>query len=193
MRRRGRRPRKAKPGFLARMADLPSIHHRPKVIETRSRIGHWEMDLMALHRSSGRLITVVERKSGFLLTAKIACKQSHVVMRGIIKLFKGIDPAVVQTMTFDNGTEFYYYNMLVQKLGVKVYFADAYSPWQRDSNENTNGLLRQYFLKIVNYGSISHHAVRQAQGQINHRPRLRHNFQTPAAILAKHQKIEFRL
>lgn len=193
MRRRGRRYRKAKPGFLARsLANRVSIHDRPKAVSQRRRIGDWELDLVVCHKSSGYLITAVERKTGYLLMRKVPTKQSAQVISGIIKMFEGFDRAVIKTFTFDNGTEFYYHSQLTEALGVKVYFADPYCSGQRGSNENTNGLIRQYFPKTLDYGLISHWDVKNSQGLINERPRLRLKFQTPAAVLGKHPKIAFR-
>lgn len=193
LRRRGRRYRKAKPGFIAALKNRVSIHKRPEVVNARRRIGDWELDLVVCHKSSGYLITAVERKSGYLLARKVAKKQSGMVMDGIIKMFEPFDPALLKTFTFDNGTEFYYHRRLREELGVKVYFADPYRSGQRGTNENTNGLLRQYFPKTLGYDSITHQAVKKAQQLINHRPRLRLKFQTPVAILGKHPKIAFRI
>ena len=194
MRRRGKRPRKAKPGFITRAAqDRVSIHDRPQVVAKRARTGDWELDLMTCHRASGYLITAVERRTGYLLVSKVASKHSGKVIDGIVKLFGFMDEALLKTFTFDNGTEFYYHAKLNKKLGVKVYFADPYNSGQRGSNENTNGLIRQYFPKTLGYESISHQAVKKVQELINHRPRRRLNFQTPAAVLGKHPRIAFQI
>ena len=194
MRRRGRHHRKAKPGFLARAAkDRVSIHQRPKVVEQRRRIGDWELDLMTCHRTSGYLITAVERKTGYVLIRKVSSKHSGKVTDGIIKMFERFDRALYKTFTFDNGNEFYYHDKLTRELGVKVYFADPFHSGQRGSNENTNGLIRQYFRKTLDYHLISHWDVQKAQRALNERPRLRLKFQTPAAIFGKHPKIAFRI
>jgi len=87
----------------------------------------------------------------------------------------------IKTFTFDNGTEFFYHSMLTNGLKVKIYFADPYNSGQRGTNENTNGLLRQYFPKTMDYKSISYQAVAKAQNALNSRPRLRLQFQTPAS------------
>lgn len=194
MRRRGRRPRKAKPGFIARaLKTRVSIHERPKVVNERRRTGDWELDLMTCHRTSGHLITAVERKTGYTLIQKVPSKRSAQVMNRIIGMFDGFHRDLIRTFTFDNGNEFYFHSMLVRSLGVKVYFADPYASGQRGTNENTNGLIRQYFPKTLDYGLISHWDIKRAQKLINERPRLRLGFQTPAAVLAKHPKIAFRI
>ncbi|MEM1225659.1 MAG: IS30 family transposase, partial [Planctomycetota bacterium] len=88
---------------------------------------------------------------------------------------------------------FYHHGRLTQELGVKVYFADPYNSGQRGTNENTNGLIRQYFPKVLDYGIISHGDVRRVQTKLNDRPRLRLRYQTPSAVLGKHSKIAFRI
>lgn len=194
LRRGGRRPRKAKPGFLARAArDRVSIHDRPVVVGSRARTGDWELDLMTCHRASGYLITAVERRTGYLLMRKVSSKHAGKVSDGIVQLFGFIDDSIIKTFTFDNGSEFYYHGKLTRKLGAKVYFADPYNSGQRGTNENTNGLIRQYFPKTLSYDQISHQAVRKAQDAINDRPRLRHKYQTPATILGKHPQIAFQI
>jgi len=182
MRRKGRRKRRDKPGFIkSQIRDRVSIHDRPKLVEKRKRIGDWELDLVRCHRASGYLITAVDRMTGFTLVRKVARKCSDLVMNGILKMFDTIDRAKIKTFTFDNGTEFFYHSMLTDALPVKVYFADPYNSGQRGTNENTNGLLRQYFPKTMNYSYISYQAVAKAQHALNHRPRLRLGFQTPAS------------
>lgn len=180
MRRRGKRNRKQKPGFIkSQLRDRVSIHDRAKLVEKRKRIGDWELDLVRCHRASGYLITAVDRMTGYTLVRKVARKCSDMVMKGILKMFSNIDAHNIKTFTFDNGTEFYYHSLLTDAMKVKVYFADPYNSGQRGTNENTNGLLRQYFPKTMNYASISHQAVKKAQDALNSRPRLRLRFQTP--------------
>lgn len=182
MRRRGRRNRRAKPGFINRQQQQrTSIHQRPKVVNQRKRIGDWEIDLMVCHRTSGYLITAVERKTGYVLIERVPNKQSHEVMRRIIKMFDRVPDSKTKTFTFDNGTEFYYHEMLTERLGVKTYFADPYNSGQRGTNENTNGLIRQYVPKTLDYEDFTWHHVRKVEHALNHRPRKRLKFQTPAA------------
>ena len=194
MRRRGRRPRKAKPGFITKkFKHRVSIHDRPKAINERLRIGDWELDLMSCHLASGYLITAVERKTGYTLIRKVPSKHTDRVMSGIVKMFEPFHRSLIKSFTFDNGTEFYSHRRLTRELGVKVYFADPYNSGQRGTNENTNGLIRQYFEKFVDYKQITHGAVRKAQQKLNERPRLRLQYQTPRAVLGKHPKIAFRI
>lgn len=182
MRRRGKRNRRQKPGFIkSRLRNRVSIHDRPKLVEKRKRIGDWELDLVRCHRGSGYLITAVDRMTGYTLVRKVARKCSALVMKGILRMFQNIECKKIKTFTFDNGTEFFYHSMLTNGLKVKIYFADPYNSGQRGTNENTNGLLRQYFPKTMDYKSISYQAVAKAQNALNSRPRLRLKFQTPAS------------
>ena len=183
MRRKGKRNRKAKPGFLARMAaEHTSIHDRPKVVGKRSRIGDWELDLVRCYKASGYLVTAVERKSGYSLVRKVSSRHCNKVIDAILKMFEPIPFEKIKTFTFDNGTEFYYTQRLTEELGAKVYYADPYNSGQRGTNENTNGLFRQYFPKTMCYNLISHWAVKKAVKLINNRPRLRLKFQTPQDV-----------
>lgn len=183
MRRKGHHDRKQKPGFIAKQkADRISIHDRPQVANQRRRIGDWELDLVVCKKGTGYLVTAVDRKTGYMLLGRTKTKRTGSVMEAIRKMFSGIENNLIKTMTFDNGTEFYYHRMLTRWFGVKVYFADPYNSGQRGTNENTNGLLRQYFCKGMDYSAISWQAVRRAAMLLNSRPRKRHNYQTPASL-----------
>lgn len=163
MRRKGRRPRKEKPGFVRNQAaNRVSIHDRPAVASNRQRIGDWELDLVVCKKSTGYLVTAVDRMTGYILIGRCKTKATRVVMDTIRKMFQDVPPSQVKTMTFDNGTEFFYHLLLTQWLKVKVYFADPYCSGQRGTNENTNGLLRQYFSKGLDYDLISWQQIRYA-------------------------------
>ncbi len=125
MRRQGRRNRKEKPGFIKRpQENRRSIHERPKIINQRSRVGDWEVDLVRCFQGSGYLITAVERRTGYVLIRKIASKQCARVMNGMISMFATIDRGLVKTITLDNGSEFKLPPMVSKRLKVKFYFAD---------------------------------------------------------------------
>lgn len=166
-----------------------SIHQRPKCVDDRKRFGDWELDLVVGSKHSGFLITAVDRRSGYLKTKKINSKRSRVVMRGIIAMFRGEDSRMLKTFTFDNGREFTRHEMLKEQLGVKVYFADPYNSGQRGTNENTNGLIRQYAPKKLDFGYVSHRDVRHLTARINNRPRKRLQYRTPLEVLYNSRKI----
>ena len=183
LRRRGRKNRKQKPGFIRRaQRGRRSIHERPQLVAKRSRLGDWELDLMCCAGRSGFLLTAVDRKSDYCLIRKVRSRHNRVVMGGIVKMFEKIPRSKRKTFTFDNGTEFYHFSRLERELGVKVYYADPYNSGQRGTNENTNGLIRDDFAKDLAYGLISPRDVRQAERWLNERPRLRHGFQTPTKV-----------
>lgn len=192
MRRGGRKYRLRKGGIRSTIPDRTSIHDRPQVVNDRKRFGDWEMDLVVGTQQSGYLITAVERKSGFLKMIKINDKRTKTVMAGILKLFADEDPKRLKSLTFDNGTEFTDHQILRRKLGVKTYFADPYCSGQRGTNENTNGLVRQYMPKSLNFGYVSVRDVCNALEKINNRPRKRLRYRTPREVLYGSRKIAFQ-
>ncbi len=183
MRRQGRHHRKQKPGFIRNQAaNRVSIHDRPAVASARRRIGDWEVDLVVCKKGTGYLVTAVDRMTGYVLIGRCRTKATRLVMDTIRKMFSGVPISQIKTMTFDNGTEFFYHRLLTKWFQVKVYFADPYCSGQRGTNENTNGLLRQYFSKGLAYASISWQRVAQVARLLNSRPRKRHGYQTPAFL-----------
>ena len=194
LRRRGRRPRRRKPGFVNRArAERRSIHERPKVVDHRQRLGDWELDLVTCYRNSGYLITAVERKSGYTMISRVKTKCSGGVMDKIVAMFRNMAKRLRLTFTFDNGVEFYYFKRLMRDLGVHVYFADPYNSGQRGTNENTNGLIRQYFPKQMPYGSIKNKDIKRVVQLLNNRPRKRLNFQTPKHVFRSPTKIAIQI
>jgi IS30 family transposase len=195
LRRRGRRPRRRKPGYVNRARrERRSIHDRPEVADQRQRLGDWELDLMTCYRNSGYLITAVDRKSGYTLIGRAKTRHSSRVMDRIVKMFHGrIPKRLRQTFTFDNGVEFYFFKRLEKELGVTVYFADPYNSGQRGTNENTNGLIRQYFPKNRTYGSITNRAIKRVAQYLNDRPRKRLQFQSPKHVFKSPQNIAIQI
>ena len=158
------------PNKGGKLEDRKSIHDRPATIETRNEIGHWEGDLVEGERGSGYFITITERKSRKLLTRKIDTKEAKVVSKNITQMLKPVLHKV-KTITFDNGREFYDFKTIENTLGIKVYFSDPYSSWQRGSNEHTNGLLRRFFPKKTNFKNITNKQLATATNKINNQPR----------------------
>lgn len=162
-----------------------SIEARPPEVAARSRYGDWESDTMAGGGRQGHLVTHVERKSGYLLAARMNTRQAATLVRASRRVFAAIPPEFRLTMTVDNGKEFAAHEKLTRHLGMPVYFAHPYSSWERGTNENTNGLLRQYFPKGTRFLGVSHHQLAYVTAQLNNRPRKRLDYQTPAEVLAK--------
>lgn len=149
-----------------------SISKRPKEVKMRKTIGHWELDTVVSSRgkSKGCLATFVERKTRLYLAFKLPDRTSKSMFSAIQELCKLIPKDFLKTFTSDRGKEFACYP-LVEDLGIDFYFADAYSSWQRGSNENANGLLREYFPKKTDLTTISDEELMTALKAINHRPR----------------------
>jgi IS30 family transposase len=179
LRRRGRPPEKR-----GKLTDCVRIDGRPRVINGRRRYGDWEGDTLVGHGRRSALVTLVERKSGYLRIGRVDSMKSDMTMRVAKRRMKDLPPALRRSMTFDNGKEFAEHHQLTRGLGLDVYFADPYASWQRGTNENTNGLLRQYFPKGTDFTRISHQQVARVEQLINERPRRKLGYRTPAEILA---------
>lgn len=178
--RRGGRP----PEKRGKLTDCVRIDGRPDVINRRRRYGDWEGDTIVGQGRRSALVTLVERKSGYLRMARVDSMKSDITMRVTKRRMKDLPPALRRSMTFDNGKEFAEHQKLTRGLGLEVYFADPYASWQRGTNENTNGLLRQYFPKGTDFTQISHHEVACVEQSLNERPRRKLGYRTPAEILA---------
>jgi IS30 family transposase len=163
------------------------IQQRPVCVEQRSRLGDWEGDTIIGADLKSVLVTLVERKSGLLRCAKLKNRHSREVAQTVVQLLKPIRRQV-HTITFDNGTEFGRHQHISNELGANIYFAKPYCSWQRGTNENTNGLLRQYFPKKTIFNSISNEEINEAMNRINNRPRKRHGFISPNEIFQKLKK-----
>jgi len=179
LRRRGKRPcRPKKPG----LPGAACIRNRPPVIEQRLRLGDFEGDTVLGPPGTGGVATLVDRKSRFTIIVKIQSKNADHVHAKIKRRLKELDEERRRSITFDNGTEFARCDRLERHLGLKLYFADPGCPYQRGTNENTNGLIRQYFPKGTDFRDISHCQVREAENQLNNRPRECLGFRTPAEV-----------
>jgi IS30 family transposase len=162
-----------------------SISERPEIVETRERFGDWEGDTIEGKKSSGYVTTHVERKSRYLIAAKLPNKKAESLTQKSIKAFCRIPKKLRKTLTVDNGSEFAHFKELEHKTGLTVYFADPYSAWQRGTNENTNGLLRQYFPKGSDFSKITENYIATVVKKINYRPRKCLHFQSPHEVFWK--------
>ncbi|MFB5604562.1 MAG: IS30 family transposase [Candidatus Nitrosomaritimum aestuariumsis] len=161
-----------------------SIHDRPKIVDDKGRIGDWEIDLVVGKNRKGFIITAVERVSKYTLTAMSEHKDANSILRAVVKLLHPLK-AVVHTITSDNGKEFANHEEIATALKSKFFFADAYASWQRGLNENTNGLLRQYFPKKSCFISVSESMLKIVQEKLNNRPRKTLNFFSPFQIFSQ--------
>ena len=160
-----------------------SIHDRPKIIDEKGRIGDWEIDLVVGKDHKGFLVTVVERVSKYTVAAYCEFKDSSSILKAVVKLLNPLK-AVVHSITSDNGKEFADHEAIAKTLSLKYFFADPYSSWQRGLNENTNGLLRQYFPKKSSFTAITENVLKAVIDKLNHRPRKTLDFLSPFQIFS---------
>jgi IS30 family transposase len=180
LRRRGKRPYRRK--NAATTGDAARIDQRPEVIEQRLRLGDFEGDTVLGPAGTGGLATLVDRKSRLTIVVKIQSKNADHVHEKLKQRLKELDEERRHSITFDNGTEFARCHRLEKHLGMELYFADPGCPYQRGTNENTNGLIRQFFPKGTDFRDISHHEVRQVENLLNNRPRACLGYRTPAEV-----------
>lgn len=180
LRRRGKRP--SRPRKTDNSREAARVRHRPKVIEERQRLGDFEGDTVLGSPGSGGLATLVDRKSRLTIVVKIQSKEAGHVHSKLKQRLKELQEDRRHSITFDNGTEFARCQRLENHLGLKLYFADPGCPHQRGSNENTNGLIRQYFPKGTDFRTITHYQVRQVEKLLNTRPRACLGFKTPNEV-----------
>ena len=162
-----------------------SIEERPAKVDKRRRFGDWEGDTVHGAGHSGMIMNCVERKSGFLITAKMKDGTSDRLNAAKERAFRIIPRKLRQTLTVDNGKEFAGHEQLSERLQIPIYFAHAYSSNERATNENTNGLLRQYFPKKTDFRDISHQALAHVTNRLNNRTRKSLNYLTPLETLIK--------
>jgi IS30 family transposase len=178
LRRRGKRLfRRRKP----EQSGAP-IDQRPEVIEARLRLGDFEGDTVLGPPGTGGLATLVDRKSRYTIVVKIRSKDSDHVHQKIKERLKQLDEQRRQSVTFDNGTEFARCHRLERHLGMQLYFAEPGCPQQRGTNENTNGLIRQFFPKGTDFRTVTHHEVRRVETLLNNRPRECLGYKTPNEV-----------
>ncbi|MFC7538104.1 IS30 family transposase [Sphingomonas sp. GCM10030256] len=165
------------------LADMISIRERPASVEDRAVPGHWEGDLLC-GASNSYIVTLVERHSRYVLLAKVPNRDSQSVITALIDQAHRLPGELVKSLTWDRGKEMAQHKRFTLATDAAVYFCDPQSPWQRGSNENTNGLLRQYFPKGTNLSVHSQERLDEVARQLNGRPRKTLGFETPAERFA---------
>ena len=167
---------------------LPGKRHiteRPLPIETRQEFGHWEMDTVIGSATQDCILTLVERLTGCVLIAKLPARNAAAVNRRLLQIISE-QPHLFRTITVDNGTEFHAYEQIELLTGVLFYFATPYHSWERGTNENTNGLIRQYIPKRTSMKHLTQSRCAVIACILNNRPRKRHGFLTPIELLSRH-------
>ena len=157
------------------------IGERPVEVELRRRVGHWEGDTVMGSDMHHCVLTLVERKTGYAIIKKLKARTMHEVTHAASRAIRS-HCRNFKTLTLDNGTEFHDYARLEQRFPLKVYFATPYHSWERGCNENFNGLLRQYLPKGICMSTVTQGRCNQIADDLNHRPRKRHGFKTPATL-----------
>ena len=162
-----------------RITDTVSIRERPAEVEDRAVPGHWEGDLLIGSRNS-QIATLVERNTRYAMLARVKSKDSETVINALIKQAHKLPRELYKSLTWDRGSEMADHKRFSLETDIKVYFCDPQSPWQRGSNENTNGLLRQYFPKGMDLSNVSQNKLNAVARQLNERPRKTLDYETPA-------------
>jgi len=188
-RRLRQRPRYRKRyGTNEKRGRLPGKRHiseRSRSAEQRQEIGHWEMDTVIGSATNDCILTLVERLTGSVLIAKLPARNAAAVNRRLLQIISE-QPHLFRTITVDNGTEFHAYEQIERLTGVLFYFATPYHSWERGTNENTNGLIRQYIPKRTSMKYLAQERCNEIASILNNRPRKRHGFLTPIELLSRH-------
>lgn len=162
-----------------RITDTVSISERPAAVEDRAVPGHWEGDLL-FGSNNSQIATLVERHTRYVMLAKVDSKDTETVINTLIKQAHKLPRELYKSLTWDRGKEMAEHKRFTLATDIKVYFCDPHNPWQRGSNENTNGLLRQYFPKGMDLSDVSQAKLSAVARRLNERPRKTLNYQTPA-------------
>ena len=185
-----KKQRKRYSGYIRR-GQIPnriSIDKRPKIVASKGRFGDWEADTIVGARHKGGILSVVERKSKLTRLCKLATKAAAEMKDNCIALLAPL-AAKVHTITVDNGKEFCEHELIAAGLQARVYFAHPYASWERGLNENTNGLVRQYFPKKYEFARIKHKDLQQVEDLLNDRPRKTLGYWTPNEVFFKKRSV----
>ena len=184
LRRQGRKYRKRGSSKDSRgiIKNRISIDQRHKIVESRSRFGDLEVDLIIGKNHNQAILTVNDRASGMLKMKKVASKEAIVVTKAINEILEDWKP-YLRTITADNGKEFAGHEQVAENLEIDYFFAHPYHSWERGSNENLNGLIRQYFTKGSDFTEITNKRVKEIETKLNNRPRKRYNYENPIFVM----------
>ena len=185
--RKQKRKRYGRYDSRGRLAGKRMITERPKIVDERSRIGDWEID--TVHGSDkASILTIVERRSGFVLIGKLTRATAQITHAATVRLLLPYLDRLT-TITSDNGSEFHSYKLTEQALGIPYYFATPHHAWERGTNENTNGLIRQYFPKGSSFSSVTQADCDDVAKALNDRPRRRLHYLTPLEVFSRKESV----
>lgn len=180
-----RRPHTPRRGSRAPVQDLVSIEERPAEVADRTVPGHWEGDLLVGRRNASALGTLVERTTRFTLLVPLAAKDAVTVRRAFARELRRLPQQLTRSLTYDRGQEMREHRLFTRQTCIQVYFAHPHCPWERGTNENTNGLLRQFFPKGTDFTTLSRSQIKQVQTMFNGRPRKVLNWRKPTEVFAE--------
>jgi IS30 family transposase len=185
-----KKQRKRYSGYIRRgqIPNRTSIDKRPKIVASKGRFGDWEADTIIGARHKGGILSVVERKSKLTRLRKLATKAAAEMKDTSVALL-GPLAARVHTITVDNGKEFCEHKQIAARLQARIYFAHPYASWERGLNENTNGLVRQYFPKKYDFARITDQKLQQVEALLNNRPRKTLGYRTPNEVFFKQRSV----
>ena len=187
---RKRGSKKDRRGIIPNRIDIAM---RPSVVDEKSRVGDFEIDTVIGKNHQSALVTINERKTGWVKIIKVPTKEAETVAHATIDALMPYKE-IIHTITADNGKEFAMHEKISQQLDIDFYFAKPYHSWERGANENTNGLIRQYFPKKTDFAAVTDEQVQWVEDKLNNRPRKRFNFESPNAIfnkLTNQEKVAF--
>jgi IS30 family transposase len=185
-----KKQRKRYSGYIRRgqIPNRTSIDKRPKIVASKGRFGDWEVDTIVGARHKGGILSAVERKSKLTRLRKLATKAAAEMKDNSIELLAPL-AAQVHTITVDNGKEFCEHELIAAGLQARIYFAHPYASWERGLNENTNGLVRQYFPKKYEFARITDKDLQQVEDRLNNRPRKTLGYRTPNEVFFKQRSV----
>lgn len=183
--RQGKKKRKSRAGMLnnrSLIKDRVSIDERPSEVDDRIVPGHWESDLIIGSNHKSAIGTLVERKTKYLIMVPLKNKTTHEVCKAFAKEFRKLPKELKKSMTHDNGLELAAHKLFTKETEMQVYFCHPYSSWERGTNENTNGLIRDFYPKGTDFNMYTRKEIKEVQKLLNERPRKILNFATPAEV-----------
>jgi len=183
--RKARRPRSRGTDRRGQLLNMTSIADRPAEVASRTVPGHWEGDLIKGARNGSAVGTLVERTTRLVLLARMEGADAASAYQGFTKKLRHVPAPLRKTLTYDRGKEMAEHERLAQRLAIQVFFADPHSPWQRGTNENTNGLLRQYLPKGTDLSGYTQRELNAIAHRLNTRPRKCLNFATPLEVFTQ--------
>jgi len=183
--RKARRPRARGIDRRGQIPNMTSLAERPAAVVTRTVPGHWEGDRLKGARNGSAVGTLVERTTRLVILARMEGMDATSARQGFTKKLRHVPAALRKTLTYDRGKEMAEHEQLAQRLAIQIFFADPYSPWQRGTNENTNGLLRQYLPKGTDLSGYTQRELNAIAHRLNTRPRKCLDFATPLEVYAQ--------